>query len=73
MLMVKKIALVVGFGVLGVAAAAQAIVSNGGSAPANAVADSSAPATTMVAPAPGSGDSEDKPCKPCVRKCPSMQ
>ncbi len=69
MLMVKKIALVLGFGVLG-AAAAQAVVSNGASAPANPVADSSAPATTMVAPAPGGGDSEDKPCS---RKCPSMQ
>ncbi len=69
MLMVKKIALVVGFGVLGVAAAAQALVSNGGSAP-TPVADGSAPATTMGAPAPGSGDSEDKPCS---HKCPSMQ
>ena len=65
MLMVKKIALVVGFGVLGAAAAAQAIVSNGGSVPSM---DSAAPATTMVAPAPGdSSEPKDKP--KCTNHC----
>lgn len=64
--MVKKVALAVGFGIIGVAAAAQAIVTNQGSAPSG-----TAPATTLVAPAPGDGgDSGDKPC---AHKCPSMK